>query len=416
MENKHKVIFFLSTHPNIRAGGPSGYIANLMDGFSALGVQIFLIAPGISKVRNVPKWLTFWCFPKKLRKRVQMWIRFLIFGSDVALDGGLDYSAKKALINPDLKWIFTESVVDFEKIRKFVKSRNLQTKIVLMSHTPERPLDEFKSGWKIYSKKQYEMLCKRMEQIEVNAFRNADLLLFPSKEAMEPYFETWSGFSDVIKGRRLCFLQTGCAPLRMVEFDYKQVVKKFSLLPEASLRICFIGRHQEVKGYDLLVDAAKKVWKELPNAEFIIGGKISDIMPPDDKRWKECGFVNPAELLSVADVFVLPNRRTYFDLVLLEVLSSGTPVIATRTGGNKSVEQTIASDGGRIILSEPTSESIAERIIEFARFSKEEKKLMGDKLVASYEKNYTQEAFARRYLNLFEELCEEQGAESYGKN
>ena len=37
-------------------------------------------------------------------------------------------------------------------------------------------------------------------------------------------------------------------------------------------------------------------------------------------------------------MFVLPNRETYFDLVLLEVLRQGTPVLLARTGGNKWFE------------------------------------------------------------------------------
>lgn len=38
-------------------------------------------------------------------------------------------------------------------------------------------------------------------------------------------------------------------------------------------------------------------------------------------------------------MFVLPNRETYFDLVMLEVLSLGKIVVASRTGGNKYFEK-----------------------------------------------------------------------------
>lgn len=41
------------------------------------------------------------------------------------------------------------------------------------------------------------------------------------------------------------------------------------------------------------------------------------------------------DLLQEVDVFVLPNRQTYYDLILLEVMRAGKPVLLTTTGGNK---------------------------------------------------------------------------------
>ena len=57
-------------------------------------------------------------------------------------------------------------------------------------------------------------------------------------------------------------------------------------------------------------------------------------------HWIEVGWTNdPHSLIAASDVFVLPNHETYFDLILLEVLSLGVPVVMSRTGGNKFFEQ-----------------------------------------------------------------------------
>ena len=48
------------------------------------------------------------------------------------------------------------------------------------------------------------------------------------------------------------------------------------------------------------------------------------------------GYTNdPHSLINASDLFILPNKQTFFDLILLEVLSIGTKIMATYTGGNK---------------------------------------------------------------------------------
>ena len=109
-------------------------------------------------------------------------------------------------------------------------------------------------------------------------------------------------------------------------------------MPSDCLRVCYIGRHNEVKGYDFLKKGAVEVWKTNPDVRFIIGGKQEPLQGIEDERWIELGWVNTPKMLNEVDVFVLPNKNTYFDLILLEVLRQGTPVILSRTGGNKWFE------------------------------------------------------------------------------
>jgi glycosyltransferase involved in cell wall biosynthesis len=116
------------------------------------------------------------------------------------------------------------------------------------------------------------------------------------------------------------------------------VLKQFDIASSA-LKICYIGRHNEIKGYDFLQKAALKLWNRGVNAYFIIGGKEGPYMGLKDNRWIELGWVKTAYLLNEVDVFILPNQQTYFDLILLETLRQGTPIILSRTGGNKWFEQ-----------------------------------------------------------------------------
>ena len=44
-------------------------------------------------------------------------------------------------------------------------------------------------------------------------------------------------------------------------------------------------------------------------------------------------------LVSSSDIFILPNKETYFDLVTLEVMREGTSYSYVQTGGNKFFER-----------------------------------------------------------------------------
>ena len=55
-----------------------------------------------------------------------------------------------------------------------------------------------------------------------------------------------------------------------------------------------------------------------------------------DERWIEVGWTDePHSLTNASDCLVVPNRQTYFDLVILEGLSLGIPIVTSMTGGNK---------------------------------------------------------------------------------
>ena len=48
---------------------------------------------------------------------------------------------------------------------------------------------------------------------------------------------------------------------------------------------------------------------------------------------------NPLEILSIADVFLLPSESESFGLAALEAMACGVPVISTNTGGLPEVNR-----------------------------------------------------------------------------
>jgi glycogen(starch) synthase len=123
---------------------------------------------------------------------------------------------------------------------------------------------------------------------------------------------------------------------------------------DGAVRILCVGRLEPRKGTDLLLAAARQVCQENPRAQFVLVGKDSgcsgksyreefESLAPElvaAQRVVFAGEVTDDELYqhyADADVFVLPSRFESLGLVLLEALSFGLPLIATRVGGIEEI-------------------------------------------------------------------------------
>ena len=107
-------------------------------------------------------------------------------------------------------------------------------------------------------------------------------------------------------------------------------------IPKRAFVITYIGRHSAIKGYDQLKLLGERILRMFDDVYFVIAGNELPLMRLDHERWIELGWVDyGAELIASSDLFILPNKETYFDIIALEVLRGGTPMMLSLTGGNK---------------------------------------------------------------------------------
>ena len=97
--------------------------------------------------------------------------------------------------------------------------------------------------------------------------------------------------------------------------------------------ILFVGRKERYKGYDALRGAAPLVWRERPDARFIVIGQRRFLGPAPlaDARWSEPGIVSEtrkAEAYAHATIFAMPSDHETFGHTYLEAWCAGRPVIA----------------------------------------------------------------------------------------
>jgi glycosyltransferase involved in cell wall biosynthesis len=316
--------------------------------------------------------------------------------SDLSVKSTLYKDYVSILDNYRFKSIICHSVRDAIFIRNYIDDRKIEAKLLFMSHSPELPSSEFyhraKQGQVLDVEKKYEAF----KLLEETAFSQADILIFPTQEAMEPYIQASKMFKDLLVKKDVRFIPTGCDSVVIEGLLNNDLRQRYNI--QTKYIISFIGRHTYVKGYDLLQRIAKVVLAKRDDVTFVIGGEISqEISPLNHPRWIELGRINPAELLSITDLFILPNRQTYFDLILLEVLSAGIPTIASNTGGNKSVFKAT-----QVINLYNTEEECVDLIDQFLALSDEEKRKKHMETRLAFANNYTLMHFAQRYYDLIQ--------------
>ena len=173
-------------------------------------------------------------------------------------------------------------------------------------------------------------------------------------------------------------------------------ISKLSL-PKNAFVISYIGRHNHVKGYDFIQKLAMEVWKTAPNVFFVIGGNETPMKGIKDSRWKELGWVNTQDVLNQSDIFILPNRETYFDLIALEVLRQGVPLVATRTGGNKWFEKNSLKG---VYLFDKNNINSALSLISMLKIIKDRGELdeLKAEICSEYTVNFNMKHFIERYI------------------
>ena len=373
-------------HENMLAptGGPAGYLYNLVSGIHSDSIRVDLLPPSGGQSKG-----------HKLAKK-HMPVRLQEFARAMRMSKMTEQCYQSAQVD------FHEyDAIHFHSTQSLYFSRELlkdyKGKVILTSHTPSAP---YKEEWARLNPKDFRLFgrkLKKMEQIDRMAFERADHIIFPCEEAEEPYYNTWPEYEKIRQKEKYLYLPTGINPCSAKKT--REEIRKQYAIPEDAFMVCYVGRHNEIKGYDALKRIGAEMTKE--NVWFLIAGSEGPLMRLENDQWIEAGWTkDPHSLICAADMFILPNKETYFDLVLLEVLSLGKIVVASDCGGNKYFRRF----DPRGILYYRSEQEAMEQIRKVKAMSDSERKAMEEANLHIYEQNFTTEIFAERYLELIEQI------------
>lgn len=319
---------------------------------------------------------------------------------------------RKMLYSPEnIENKFDEyDIVHFHSTSDMYKQRkNLEKykgKTVLTSHSPIPLSQELYAACATrFEQKFYKKRISDFQEIDRWSFMNADYIIFPCPDAEEPYFNNWPAYKTIKEKRKdsYRYVLTGISP-KQAMLSKADICKKYNISDNDFVMV-YVGRHNEVKGYGNLKRLGESILSTEENMKFLIAGKEDPLTRLNHPNWIEIGFTkDPYSIIAAGDIFVLPNKETYFDLVFIEVLSLGKLVVASRTGGNKYYEKA----GVNGVFLYDSLEEAEEIIKKIKNMSLEERQILEKSNKEFYEKNLTGKIFYDNYKKIISRLpiCE----------
>ena len=176
--------------------------------------------------------------------------------------------------------------------------------------------------------------------------------------------------------------------------------------------ITFFGYLSYRKGLDLLIDALPAILARQPTARLVIAGGDSDhILHELQQRANALGVSNNITwlpnitraqarwLLERADCFALPSRAESFSIGILEALSLGTPVVASR----ESTWDTLQQQGFGFNCS-LTAHSVAQCILQVLDTDRATRQQQRASIAARIQSEFTWDICGAKMLNLYQQL------------
>lgn len=416
MISKSRFAVYFDWSTGLRVGGPPGYLANLQSGFAQLGqegaIDFILRDPvAATAARNEARMIST-RGPMFSKGAATKPIGKTHSKSDEALDLARFHTRQDHLFVPpsDMARIDPQAraILHVHTTVDAVKAHNSLTRLgkrheiilALTTHSPEIPAKEWaeKAFSEGASLEAAELLFFNHRETDLLAFHLADCLIFPCKEAVDPYIGTVPDFHRIFSQKDYRFIPTGAQALK-VDICRSEMRKQLGI-SQGDFIVTYIGRHNSIKGYDVLSRVGVEYLSQHDDAWFLVGGRPGPLPTPAHNRWFEIGWTEvPGNIINCSDVFVLPNKQTYFDLMMVEVLSVGKIVVASNTGGNRYFEN--KSPG---IFLYKTEMELFQILQMLHNLGNGERMLLCQRNKQLYEREFRCDLFARNYLKLLNEI------------
>lgn len=239
-----------------------------------------------------------------------------------------------------------------------------------------------------------------------------------------PLFDRVTAVSEEV--RAFCIQQDSLSPKKVVTLyngiDLKKVaaarngteLRAAEDLIGISPVIITVAHLRRVKGIDILLNAAARVCREFPKANFLVVGKVLEpqyarelqhqtrALGLTDRVRFLGGRSDVLSLLKMSDIFCLPSRSEGFSNALLEAMACGLPCVATRVGGNA---EAIQEGCNGFLVDSQDAELIADRILWLAR-NPEGARQMGTASREIVQRKFTIEAQTEQLIHLYQRLLE----------
>lgn len=209
--------------------------------------------------------------------------------------------------------------------------------IWLMPHGPVTFADELTS---LFQEKFGNSIVKPWARLFINflelrAMRRMDGLIIATETACESYFSDFPSLRKSFETLNFKALISG-APMPLVEKqNFIKVKDELSWCGKGPI-ISYVGRYHSDKGFKFFLQIAELIKEQMESVNICCAGYGALETEINNKIVRNLGWRKDiAEILAASDLVIVPNNHSYFDLVILESLSVGTPVLTTNIGGHR---------------------------------------------------------------------------------
>jgi len=180
-------------------------------------------------------------------------------------------------------------------------------------------------------------------------------------------------------------------------------------LHKSNIIITLIGRLQEQKGHEILINAIPCIASKHNNARFLIVGEGPDMAHIKkivssrnlDMYVRFTGSRSdvPA-ILSVTSIVVLPSLWEGLPNILLEAMAAGVPVVASDVDGCSEI---VVHESTGLLVEPGSSDALAKAIISLIDFPCKRED-MGNAAKKTAQDKFKKGTTTKKYLELYEEL------------
>lgn len=267
---------------------------------------------------------------------------------------------------PSLRFRLKKGLVRLKRLNSMLSTENYDGVIIFSS-----------SGFSFYERILLAALC-RLKTVKVMFFiRSGHFINSVNKSVVQRFLATWllkvpsrigaqgQPWVDFyrslgISNNRLCIVRN------WISFDFPIAQKPREIVPIAPVNFIFVGWLVEAKGIPQLLNAAEILKQKYQFTLTLIGGGTLTEFATEKANTTLAGYLKVLgwqerkkvqQLLTTADVFVLPSAAEGFPNALLEAMASGLPAICTDVG---AISDSLRNNENGFLLSNNSADTIAQ--------------------------------------------------------